>query len=367
VLPRFYFSDDWHWEPGADLKPRREVWGGLLFAYAGLIAYTCWGRRDGLAARLALWGALGGALGFPLGQSLQAFHAWNLELFRTGFWAKADPLINWWNFMETTFGAVMGAALGLGLWLNRWRIAPLRDEPSAPLLPALEWLFLAAHASLLVTVEFVSVPWVDALYDFGLVMGLIPVVAVAGGRWWPYLLMLPVTTLLIAGKTLRQLAYREHTILPALGWLLYVVMPLALTIAALVVFARRAARRREAHTFLRPALLLAVWLYFSPNFAFFHLPWPWATWTARTPNAIVFTLCALGLTLAVWHTVLRAAPVPVRQPRHQGIRRVQQARPTPHAQPRVVDSPLVKGTTVTEPGLVCRPQHFETAVEILLV
>ncbi|HKS38464.1 MAG TPA: hypothetical protein VJW76_14820 [Verrucomicrobiae bacterium] len=302
VLPRIYFSDDWRWEPGADLKPRREVWGGLLFALAGLIAYTRWRRRDSLAPRLALWGVLGGATGFPLGQSLQAFHAWNLELFRTGVWASLDPLINWWNFMETTFGAVMGAALGLGLWLNRQRITSDCDKLPPSLAPMIEWLLLAVHVALLVAVEFMAVHWVDALYDFGLVLGLIPVVAVAGGRWWPYLVMLPVTALPIAGKTLRHLAYKEHAISLVAGWILYVVLPLAVTIVGVVIFARPSARHREARTFLRPALLFATWLYFGLNFAFFHFPWPWSEWTSRTPNAVVFALCAIGLTVAVRHT-----------------------------------------------------------------
>jgi hypothetical protein len=301
LLPRIYFSDDWRWEPDADLKPRREVWGGLLFALAGLIGYTRLRRRDLLASRLAFWGILGGALGFPLGQSLQAFHAWNLEFFRTGFFAGIDPLINWWNFMETTFGAVMGAALGLGLWLNRQRIATLRYELPPALTPTSEWLLLAPHVALLVAVEFLSVHWVDALYDFGLVMGLIPIVAVAGGRWWPYLLMLPITVLPIAGKTLRQLAYKEHAISVAHGWVLYGVLPLVLTIAAVVMFTRPS-RHREAHPFLRQALLLCTWLYFGLNLAFFHFPWPWSAWTSRTPNAVVFTLCAIGLTVAVWQS-----------------------------------------------------------------
>jgi len=306
VVPRIYFSDDWRWEPGADLKPRREVWGGLLLALTGLIGYTRLRRHDLVASRLALWGVLGGALGFPLGQSLQAFHAWNLEFFRGGWWANIDPLINWWNLMETTFGAVMGAALGLGLWLNRQRIATLRYELPPALTPTIECLLLAPHVALLVAVEFLSVYWVDVFYDFGLVMGLIPVVAVAGGRWWPYLLMLPVTVLPIAGKTLRQVAYKEHAISIVPGWVLYVVLPLAVTTAAAVLLARTSARPREAHTFLRPAMLLATWLYFGLNFAFFRFPWPWSAWTSRTPNAIVFALCAIGLTVAVWQT--RRAP-----------------------------------------------------------
>jgi hypothetical protein len=32
-------------------------------------------KKDRLARNMALWGMLGGALGFPLGQSLQAINA----------------------------------------------------------------------------------------------------------------------------------------------------------------------------------------------------------------------------------------------------------------------------------------------------
>jgi hypothetical protein len=47
-------------------------------------------------------------------------------------------------------------------------------------------------------------------------------------------------------------------------------------------------------------LLLATWTYFALNFAFFRFPWPWSDWTARTPNAMVFFFCAVGLTAATW-------------------------------------------------------------------
>ena len=66
VLPRIYFSASWHWQPtaGAELKPRPEVWGGLLFALLGAWVWAGWLRGDRLARRLALWGMLGG-IGFP--------------------------------------------------------------------------------------------------------------------------------------------------------------------------------------------------------------------------------------------------------------------------------------------------------------
>ena len=50
-------------QPDADLRPRREVWGGLWCALLGATAYVGCLRRDRLAWRLAVWGVLGGAIG----------------------------------------------------------------------------------------------------------------------------------------------------------------------------------------------------------------------------------------------------------------------------------------------------------------
>ncbi len=299
ILPKLYFSDSWQWEPNAALKPRREVWGGFLLGLVGLLTYLGMKRRDGLAWRLGLWGVLGGAIGFPLGQSLQAYHAWNLEFFRSAEWAEIDKVINWWNFMETTFGAVMGATLGLGLWLNRRRISSAQDGAPPTFSPVIEWLLIIVHCGLLVGTEFFSVNWIDLLYDFGPMLGFIPLVAIAGGRWWPWLVMLPITALPIAGKTLRELVYKQHAMEPVVGWVIYLVLPLAICLATAVVFARCQEKLTEAQQFLRPVLLLTTWLYFGLNYAFFEFPWPWAKWTARTPNAVIYTVCAIGLTWLV--------------------------------------------------------------------
>jgi hypothetical protein len=240
---------------------------------------------------------MGAALGFPLGQSLQAFHAWNLDLFRTGVLATLDPLLNWWNFMETTFGAVMGAALGLGLWLNRQRISAAGPKPESCMSLTKELSLLVAHVILLVTNEFLPVRWLSAVYNYSLAMGLLPMVGVASGRRWPYWMVLPVAVLPIAGKTLRQLAYREPAIPVQAGWLFYFVLPMLVSIIAAHLFARSAASSARAANFLHRTLLLTTWLFFVLNFAFFRYPWPWSDWTSRTPNAVVYTMCAVGLTL----------------------------------------------------------------------
>ncbi len=296
LLPRIYFSDDWRWEPGAVLKPRREVWGGFLFALAGSVAYARW-RRDPLAPRLAFWGILGGALGFPLGQSLQAFHAWNPGVFHSGNWPRIDPLINWWNFMETTFGAVMGTTLGAGLWVNRNRMRFAAPTQPPALSPTLEWSLLAVHVTLLTLGEFTDSKLAAAVYDFGLLLGLLPVVLITDGRWSALLVLLPITALPIAGKTLRNLAFENTVVSRPLAVLVLLILPLALTTWAAIRLQRRGeAVGATAETALRPALLFAAWLYFGLNFAFFRFPWPWGPWTARTPNALVFAACLLGLT-----------------------------------------------------------------------
>ncbi|NUN98732.1 MAG: hypothetical protein HUU16_21460 [Candidatus Omnitrophica bacterium] len=299
-LPSIYFSSDWRWLPDADLKPRPEVWGGLLFAWITVTAYAGWRRGDRLARNLALWGFLGGALGFPMGQCLQAYHAWNREAFQQGIWATLDPNINWWNMMETTFGAVMGGMLGLGAWLNRDKIRPGAESPSELLPGGVEWTLVALHLALLMGSEFLPYPRLEAVYDFGLFMGIIPLVGVIGGRWWPYLQIMPITLAPIVGKTIRNLVYEENVIGAVPGWLLYLVIPLALATAFAVWAYGRGQSEGETRPILAKALLLSTWTYFFLNFAFFRYPWPWQEWTGRTPNGIIFTICALGLTALAW-------------------------------------------------------------------
>lgn len=299
VLPRIYFSASWHWQPdaGPELRPRPEVWSGLLFALLGAWAWVGWIRRDRLARNLALWAMLGG-LGFPIGQCLQSFHAWNPEVFKTGVWTSLDPVMNWWNWMETTFGVVMGACLGLGVWLNRQHIGAMNEPVDVPIKPGIEWVLVGIHVPLLIVGEFTEIRWANELYDPGIVIALIPLAAVAGGRWWPFLLVLPITLVPIAGKTIHSLVYESETVGPAVGWALYGVLPVLLATAAALWFASRTGRGWTGREFARWALLINAWLYYGLNYAFFRFPWPWEKWTSRTPNAIAFTICVLVLTLA---------------------------------------------------------------------
>ena len=302
ALPRVYFSSNWHWYPlaGEELKPRREFWGGFLFALAGLILYLGWFRRDRLARNMALWGCLGG-LGFPIGQSLQAWHAWHLDLFKDGSLAKLDHVINWWNFMETTFGLVLGATLALGLWLNRKRIATLEEPGEVTMKPLLEFALLGIHVPLLCLWEFGSLGVLDSVGDLGIPRSLIPLIGIAGGRYWPYLMTLPIVALPILGKSAAEFGFDPAASVTTAT--VFVGIPFLLLTAAAFRFGRGSIEwtRGNAHNYLRPALLIATWLYFGLNYAFFKFPWPWAAWTVRTPNSIVFGVCAIALTWAAFH------------------------------------------------------------------
>lgn len=308
VLPPLYFSADWRWAPDAPLKPRPEVWGGLLFALIGFVAYFAGRRGDPLVARLAAWGFLGGALGFPLGQCLQAGHAWNRAFFAQPPWAAMDACMNWWNWMETTFGLLLGAFLGLGTWLHRDRVAAAPREPSPALPGALEVGLLVTHLGLVAGVEFTDLPVFSRLYDFGLQLGFIPAILLATGRHAPPWLLFPGVLLPIAGKTLERLVYEQHALGTVPGWLVYFATPMLVAAAAAGILARRAADGRVGRGVLGPALLLAVALYFGLNFAFFDYPWPWRPWTARTPNALAFAVFALGLVLRTGPTLASRGP-----------------------------------------------------------
>jgi hypothetical protein len=298
VLPQVYFSADWYWEPGAELKPRPECWGGLLFALVGLTVYLGGVRRDRLARNMALTGMLAGGLGFSLGQSVQAFHAWNRELFKAGLLGKLDPYMNWWNMMEISFGAIAAGLLAAGLWLNRRKIVQNAPRDEVVISPLWEFVLFAAHLSLLVNAEFVGIPVLVLFLQFGLLMAVFPFLGILGGRYWPYLFALPIVAVPIVGKTLRELAYNHAELSKPAGWILYVVIPLAVTLAAALWLAHRGEEGQTSRPFARIGLLLTTWLYFGLNFAFFRIPWPWREWTGRTPSGILFTVCAVTLTLA---------------------------------------------------------------------
>lgn len=294
-LPWIYFSATWEWFPdNADPRPRYEAWGGIWFALVLVMVYAGALKKDGLAWRLGVWGLLGGALGFPLGQCIQAYHAWNAGEFTEGVW----KILNWWNFMETGFGLIMGAALGLGAWLCRARIRPAEYDRESYMTWPIEWTLAVVHCACVVLADVViPYPFFEWFYDLGLIMGVIPIVAVAGGRWWPYLTIFPVTLLPIAGKTVVNVAIEDQYLSPALGFTVFVILPMLVALGLAFWFERRARAGQTSTGLTAPALLYAAWMYFLLNYAIFRFPWPWDAWTGRTPNALVFIVCLAVLTV----------------------------------------------------------------------
>lgn len=148
-----YFSDP--------AKPRAESWAALLFGAIALLVYlnTKLGKRDyNLVSLLAIGGFVSGGLGFGLG----------------GFWMVLgnqlphDVIFNsWWKAMEFTFGMLLGAGLGLVVWLRRKDIEAIQmdssSEPffqSAPLWKDFTILFILA------IIIFWAMPgWLDPIVD----------------------------------------------------------------------------------------------------------------------------------------------------------------------------------------------------------
>jgi len=135
-LPALYFSNFVSPADPAN-PPRPECWGGLWLGLLAAWAYVTLVKRDTLASRLAGWGVLGGAIGFP---AAQAFNVWQ---------AAAQPVpaavgrwVDWWKVVEMGFGLIAGLALGVGAWRAR-HLLPAGDSPQQRVLP------LPARAALL--------------------------------------------------------------------------------------------------------------------------------------------------------------------------------------------------------------------------
>lgn len=303
-LPLLYFSDHWRFEPElltvAGHSYRPEIWGGLLGALATGVAYASFVKKDRLARNMAFWGVLGGAIGFPVGQCFQAVHAWSPEFYPSLFAAPFTNYLNWWNTMETSFGFIMGGILGLGLWLNRRAIDLTSEADDATLGRGIAATLLAIHVAMLASEQFMDIGWINLFYDFGIMMGLIPLVACVRGRYWPYLQILPITLLPIAGKTVRMLSYQSgDPTSPVLGWALYFVAPMLGATAFAVWAARKEIAEPGSHSFISSALLFTTWVYFGLNWAFFGFPWPWLAWGGRSANGLIFACFAIGLTAMV--------------------------------------------------------------------
>ena len=298
-LPFLYFSDNWYWEPAENLKPRREQWGGLIFVLAFLFSYVSFIKKDVLARNMAAWGMFAGGTGFTIGQSVQAFHAWNIDMIKNGSLISIYPYINWWNMMEIIFGAVFAFIIAFGLWYNRHHISLQSSNGESQIGSKNEIGLLVVHIIALLMWNFSSFSTFDWFADRAITMGIIPIVAIIGGRMWPYLMCLPITALPIAGKTLRYLSYRTNDTSLIIGWLIYFIIPLALISWYSIKLINERDDNSNGIIFIRNTLCINTIFYFYINWAFFDWPWPWLEWTIRTPSGIVFSFCTISLLFLV--------------------------------------------------------------------
>lgn len=338
-LPFLYFSDHWQFEPekfaAGEMKPRWETFGGYWMALIGLALYARLVRGDRLALRMAIVGIIAGGLGFSGGQCTQSAHAWHPEWFQKdgvlGFGASVFNRFNWWNVMETTFGVIWGAIMGFGLWLNRHLIDVSEDDDYVSLAAPAE-LVLACMYVMFVLVgdfgylnpdrlpvyrpEFASTHTFEFLsywyVEIGIVIAAIPLIGIAGGRMWPYMMLLVLIATPICGKTLRAVGFNPDNLwYPGLAWFCLVQMPLAwgIVIAAWLI---QQCQRHRTSTFAAITLIFTSVLYFSLNSVFWNA-WPLGppkAWSQMNPNQIFnFTamVCLVATSLIVLLTTRNSA------------------------------------------------------------
>ena len=295
-LPPIYFSATWDWFPDKSvLEPRLERWGALLLVWVGLLGWRGIVRRDTLAWRLGLVGFVAGGIGFAGGQCIQAAHAWHPELFARWF-GRWDPLINWWNIMEITFGSVWGAALGAAVagWQSHLREPLSPPKPfAAPLLATL----IVVQLALLTVWTFLSIDTFDTVADRALPMGLIPLLIATRGGWGAAWVSLGIVAAPIAAKTFHGLCVENHDIAPILGFVLFGALPLILLASGMPWRGNPTSGR-----FCAKALLASALVFFWLNLAFFRFPWPWEPPTGRSPSLLIFSLQMLVLGWVAWRS-----------------------------------------------------------------
>ena len=155
---------------------------------------------------------------------------------------------------------------------------------------------LFIHLLLLSISEFSNIPIINQVYGLGLGMALIPMVACARSSNWSAFLLGPIIVLPIAGKTLRRLVY-EGQMEPALGWIIYFIAPMVLSVLFVLVILTGIRRNKSGSWVGALVLFFGSWIFYCLNFAYFDYPWFWNPWTARTPSAMVYSVFLLILML----------------------------------------------------------------------
>ncbi len=269
-----------------DDKPRAEIWAGLLVGTLFLLGYLALKGHAKIPLSFALWGTLGGAIGFgggglwmTLGKTLPAAKQW----------------VSWWKLMELTFGFCFGLALGYAAWLKRAAIlsAQANPPPATLRLPAIGWA-LAATAIM----GFVAL-WLDA--NIGMVwgytflgVGLLIIALVSEQLAWQIAL---IVTYCAFALDLTEYFNQEQTLTSSLaGWVL--VGATALGFSFLV-----ARREQSGKPMVGWAFLGLTWLAVLVSYLK-SLMHPKLTFAHGTVE-LIFTLAAVALTWFVAREICR--------------------------------------------------------------
>lgn len=243
-------------------KPRPEIWAGLLFA-AVLFLFTL---RSPLANRFALWGTVGGGIGFSTGGALIGW----------GRSTSFDPhWFPWWKGMEFTFGFL----LGLGF---AWAA---RNSNAAAASPGLadatrrRWFWLAVPAALLF---FHSLEWLEEThhirFSFVIFGALLLAVALySRSAAWHIGVTFPIAAALVDLMD----AYGRSS----LTW--------TLVILASTAIAWLAASRPDGRSGFLLLTLASVAISWAKSFS---APWPWR---GHLLVELAFTAMAVALYCAV--------------------------------------------------------------------
>jgi len=191
-------------------RTRPEFWGGLWLALATLVVYLML-RGDRFAVGLALFGLLGGGVGFPLGECLQS---WGVH--QAPFGPRAQRWMDWWKVMEAFFGLLGGAGLGVGWLLMEPDLGPVRLH-SPTVGPAIEALLLACWTAWLVVAELGPGP-VNSVWEASFVAVALPMALAFGGSLTPAFVVAPLLVLVSGDNVVRQWAIQAKLVRPAIAW-----------------------------------------------------------------------------------------------------------------------------------------------------
>ena len=250
-------------------KPREELWAGLWLGGLLLLAWL----RSRVPSLFALYGAMGGGIGFGVGASLQPMGR--------AVWAGMP--LGWWKAMELTFGALLGLAFVLCAWRLRHQLAGAPSAATAAF--PVPRAFLAAVVAIGLAV--VSTQYVPARFEYTIAGALLAslvlfseslawqtaITATSAAFWWDFL------------------DYQTFAPRP-LAWTFLVVMTAVVT----VIVAR--------YPRTRAMLLMLTWL--AVDCAFRYLLPPSAAGREVVTMLTVFVLLALVVTvmLASWGRVV---------------------------------------------------------------